>query len=202
MINFKSLVNHLDPFTKSIIGLNLIVYIVSVFKNHTSALTGLSQNQMLQTFGMSGDNGIIPIITSMFSHASLMHFILNMLTLALLSPIVMQHFSLPSYIITYFASGISGNLMTKWIDPSMVTMGASGAIYGIMGMLVVAVISSNFVQHFHGLESMTSIILIIIGVNMFSTFANPHINLIAHLSGFSIGGIVTGIILMKLRKLN
>lgn len=202
MINFKSLVNQLDPFTKSVIGLNLIVYIVSVFKNHTSALTGLSQNQMLQTFGMSGDNGIIPIITSMFSHASLMHFILNMLTLALLSPIVMQHFSLPSYIITYFASGISGNLMTKWIDPSMVTMGASGAIYGIMGMLVVAVISSNFVQHFNGLESMTSIILIIIGVNMFSTFSNPHINLIAHLSGFSIGGIATGIILMRLRKLN
>lgn len=198
----KSFLNQLDGFTKIIVGINIIFYIISVIYNGASALTGLSRNQMLQTFGMTGDNGVIPVITSMFMHASLGHFIMNMGTLLLFSPIVTKYFPISYYATTYLLSGVIGNVVTRYLDPDMVTMGASGAIYGVMGMLFVAVISSNFVKYFEGLKEMTLMIFIIIGINVFMTFNYPNINILAHLSGLFIGVVIAIARLLRIRKSN
>lgn len=200
MSKVKSWIQQLDPFTQIVLLINTLVYVWSMVQNHMSALTGLSKNQMLHTFGMTGDNGLIPIITSMFSHYSLGHFVMNMLTLTLLSTIVTKYFSIPSYMMAYFASGITGNLMTKWFDPHVVTLGASGAIYGVMGMLFVAVIAGNFMTQLSDLQPLTTMVLITIGVNIFYTLYNEHLNAFAHISGLFVGMVCMGVILWRLKK--
>lgn len=188
-----------DKFTQTIVCINIIFYIVSLFKNHFSAITGLSKTDMLHTFASGGHNNFISIVTAMFSHASLTHLLMNMITLMLLSPIIVKYIPIKIYALTYMLSGIIGNSLTRLIHPNMVTMGASGAIYGMIGLLLVMIISSNFTSYFKGLESMTFMIFIVVGTNIFFTLYDTHMNVVAHLSGLAIGMIIAIIVLIQFK---
>ncbi len=193
MAKFKSFWSQLDIVTQAIVCINLLFYIVSIIKNHMSAITGLSRSNMLQTFAVTGDNNVLSILTAMFSHASFMHLLMNMMTLMLLSPILTKYVPTSVYATTYIISGLVGNILTRWSQPHMVTMGASGAIYGVIGFLLVIIIISNFTTYFQGLKRMTNMIFIVVGVNIFYTFCDTHINVVAHLSGLGIGILIAGI---------
>ena len=75
----------------------------------------------------------------MFLHGSWMHLIGNMLYLWIVGDNVEEVLGSVRYLIVYFACGLAGSLAQIAIDPDSVTptLGASGAIAGIMGAYVI-----------------------------------------------------------------
>ena len=74
----------------------------------------------------------------MFLHASLLHLAFNMLALYWLGTVVEQALGTWRFLLVYFVSGIAGSAgALLFSSPFAVTVGASGAIYGIIGALLV-----------------------------------------------------------------
>ncbi|MHA1299707.1 MAG: rhomboid family intramembrane serine protease [Candidatus Helarchaeota archaeon] len=82
------------------------------------------------------------ILTSMFLHGDILHILFNMFYFFLFSVDVEASLGRISYILLYFFSGICGNLLyglyaSVFGNPNIPTIGASGAIFGIMGAYLV-----------------------------------------------------------------
>jgi len=77
------------------------------------------------------------VVTAMFLHASLSHIIGNMLFLGVFGPAVEGRLRTPRYLALYFAAGIFGSIFEDLVSgigsPEMWSLGASGAIMGVVG---------------------------------------------------------------------
>ena len=120
-------------------------------------------------------------VTPIFLHAGLLHFFFNSFLLIQLGPIVEEIYGTQRYWVIYLTCGICGNLMSQLPRP-VTTVGASGAIMGLIGLLLV-----YGYRHQSALgESMKQLtfrlVLYTIVLNLF--FSIDHLN---HLGGFMAG---------------
>jgi len=129
-------------------------------------------------------------LTAIFLHASLGHLVLNMFALGIFGFILERMIGSRNFLITFFVTGIIANLISiNFYDSSL---GASGAIFGVIGALVL--IRPLMVVWAFGLPMPMFIaailwaVLDVIGVFVPSGTAN-----IAHLSGLAIGLIIGAI---------
>jgi membrane associated rhomboid family serine protease len=72
------------------------------------------------------------LITYMFLHANFAHIFFNMLALFFFGPRLEYELGEKNFVLLYFASGISGGLLSFFFMPYTPIIGASGAVYGIM----------------------------------------------------------------------
>ena len=78
------------------------------------------------------------LLTPIFFHADIIHLFSNMVGLLLFGAVVEENYSKVQYIIIYFLSGLIGNLFSLWLLPLYsISLGASGAIFGLMGATVI-----------------------------------------------------------------
>lgn len=80
-----------------------------------------------------------PTLVSMFLHGGWLHLILNMWYLWIFGDNVEDRIGRPRYVALYLASGVAGTLAHVWANPGspIPTVGASGAIAGILGAYLV-----------------------------------------------------------------
>ena len=181
----------LDVVTKVLVTINTLVYLYNIMENKMNAIKGLTIEQILNTGGMSGGTSLTTIITSMFAHYSLSHFLVNMITLLLLSHVLSDTFSPMMYLFTFFFSGMLGNILTYTIEPHVVSLGASGGIYGIIGLLLVASLQH---KRYPSLNSLfiwifsTAILFVVM------TFFSDISNNISHIIGFVTGALIALVI--------
>ena len=76
------------------------------------------------------------LVTAIFLHAGLLHIGFNLWCLLDLGPTVEQLFSTPKFIVTYLATGVAGFLLSLWWSPFGPSVGASGAVLGLIGALI------------------------------------------------------------------
>jgi len=76
------------------------------------------------------------IVTPIFLHGGLIHFFFNSYVLLQLGPIVEEIFGTARYWVIYLCCGIAGSALSQFVRP-VNTVGASGAIMGLMGLLLV-----------------------------------------------------------------
>jgi membrane associated rhomboid family serine protease len=74
-------------------------------------------------------------LTAIFLHGGFAHLLANLFALALFGTILEGSIGSRKFLIVFFVSGIFANLIAVWFYPS--SLGASGAIYGILGALVI-----------------------------------------------------------------
>jgi membrane associated rhomboid family serine protease len=72
------------------------------------------------------------LFTSMFLHANLLHLGGNVLFLLLFGTALEEQVSVKRWIITYFTSGLAGNVVFLFLQPDAAGVGASGAIWGLL----------------------------------------------------------------------
>lgn len=123
------------------------------------------------------------LFTSMFLHADVLHLISNIIGLLLFGTFIENFGSKKAYLIIYFISGIMGNIMSLFLlPPYVISLGASGAIYGLIGATVLLII----------LERNTAQLLLIFLylIYFIVTSFSPQINYASH-----IFGLITGFIL-------
>lgn len=125
-------------------------------------------------------------LTAIFLHANLLHIGMNSLALWQLGPVIEGTFGRRRLAVIWLASGLCGNWLYLWFGPlDTWSVGASGAIFGLFGALVVlglrlrsAVRSSFWWQ-----------IAVTLGINIYIGLTVPAINMWAHAGGF-VGGLV------------
>jgi len=132
------------------------------------------------------------LFTSMFLHGDAMHLFSNMIALLLFGTYVELNFSKFEFLLIYFLSGLIGNLFSLYLLPfNVISLGASGAIFGLIGATLSLVIVER---------DMPLIMLGLFYVFYFlvSSFS-PGINYFAHIFGL-LGGFLMGYVLKRKKK--
>ena len=91
----------------------------------------------------------------------------------------------------YFVSLLAGSFGALLLEPTSPTVGASGAIFGLMGAAVI-------VMRNQGMNLMESGLLFWIGLNLVITFTIPNISIGGHIGGL-LGGALAALVLFDLR---
>ncbi len=124
------------------------------------------------------------LITPMFLHADIMHLAFNMYALSILGINIEVAFGKLKYIIIFLVAGLFGTL-GSFIFNDAVSVGASGAIFGLFGAYLY--LYFKLPQIFHKKQLMN--LLTLIGINLFLGIIIPNIDNFAHVWGL-IGGFI------------
>lgn len=139
------------------------------------------------------------IITSMFLHFGIDHFLNNMVMLGALGWNLEQETGKLKFLIIYMSSGIVGNLLSlAWnerIGDSAVSAGASGAIFGIMGALLYVVIANRGRLGRLSGKGM----LIMVGLSLYFGLTSTGVDNWAHIGGL-LAGFLLAVILYQRKK--
>jgi membrane associated rhomboid family serine protease len=131
------------PITMALIGINVVIYLITVAQGHAGFnhpggffphglyLQWLLQGQLV------AHGGWYRLVTSMFLHGFLLHIVFNMVALWFIGRPVEQYLGRARYIGLYFVSGLAGAAGALLQAPLVPTVGASGAIFGILGAYAV-----------------------------------------------------------------
>jgi rhomboid protease GluP len=76
------------------------------------------------------------LVTAMFLHAGLFHIGMNMWCLMDLGPEVESLFCTTKFTVFYLVTGVAGFILSTWLSPLGMSVGASGAIMGLIGILI------------------------------------------------------------------
>ncbi|MDX6378535.1 MAG: hypothetical protein QOE98_2838, partial [Gaiellaceae bacterium] len=136
-------------------------------------------SQALIDFALAGppvaDGDWWRMITSMFLHGSIIHLGFNMYALWLFGPAIERRFGAARFLALYFTAGLWGSAGALILSPNGYTVGASGAIFGLMGAFV-AIAKVQGARDLGGVGAM-------IAINLVFTFAIPGISIGGHLGG-------------------
>lgn len=185
--------NRLDTITILLIFTNILVFLYEIVKLGTGLLTTRVTGPMdfASIGGINANTPIYSYVTSMFLHGSVTHLIMNMLALVSIGNLIYQQFGAMYYLIGYFVSGILANVLSVIIMPDVTSVGASGAIFGLFGMYVIASLFIGGFQQF-------SEAAISVGLSLASGIVMPQVNVWAHLGGLIVG-LILGLIFMLLK---
>lgn len=127
------------------------------------------------------------LMTSAFTHVQPLHIAFNMLALYVLGPQLEMVVGRARFLAVYLLSALAGSTLVYWATGEYTpTVGASGAIFGLMGALLVVALK---------MRANPQGILVWIGINFVMTFTASGISWQGHLGGF-LGGVVTAAILV------
>ena len=137
------------------------------------------------------------IVTSMFMHFGLSHLFNNMLLLVYAGCELEKRIGSIAYLILYLVSGIFGNAASLWyynhIGDAAVSAGASGAIFGVVGALIVILIANRTQT-----DNLTPGRLLLLAVfTIYNGITTMGVDNAAHIGGF-ISGIIGGFLLSKI----
>lgn len=131
------------------------------------------------------------LLTNAFTHEAPMHLAFNMLALVVLGPQLEAIVGRARYLATFFVSALAGSVAVYWLaGTDVVTLGASGAVFGLMGALALLV---------WRLGGNVQSVLVWIGLNVAITLLVPGISWQGHLGGLA-GGAILGAIMLGARR--
>lgn len=131
------------------------------------------------------------LVTSGFIHAGVIHLAFNMWMLYLLGRIMEQQLGRARLGLIYFASLFAGSLGALIASPDHVTVGASGAIFGLMGAMLA-------IARARGVALRETGLLGVVVINLVITFTmSQYISVGGHIGGL-IGGAIAGFVIVDL----
>jgi rhomboid protease GluP len=131
------------------------------------------------------------LLTALFLHGGLLHVGLNMFALHQAGQIIERLFGRAGFALIYVGAGLVGNLASLWWRQGPVSVGASGAIFGVYGALLAYLLLQRGSVPGEVFREMRSATLGFIGYSLFAGFSLPGIDNAAHLGGLA-GGLVLG----------
>jgi membrane associated rhomboid family serine protease len=170
--------------TRALIALNVLVFLVNLAQG--SSLNQVSGSLFVR-WALYIPGGLdqgewYRLITAAFLHASLIHLAMNMLILWIVGAPVEQAIGRGRFLALYVVSGLAGSAGALLLSPDAITVGASGAIFGILGAALVLEAQRNYVLGGQAFG--------LIAFNLIITFAfSSYISVGGHLGGLVGGGL-------------
>jgi membrane associated rhomboid family serine protease len=174
--------------TQILVGINLAIFVAGIGAGlqtrdrviYEGGLVGLGFNPFTQELIGVATGEWYRIITAGFLHANLMHIGFNMFILYRLGQALEPALGRGRFLLVYFVALLGGAFGVLLIDPNSFTVGASGAVFGIMGAAVA-------VFRARGVNVMDSGLGATIILNLALTFTIPGISIGGH-----VGGLIAG----------
>jgi len=132
------------------------------------------------------------ILTSGFLHEGVTHIFINMLSLYFVGSVLEPAIGRVNFVAVYFASLLAGSFGALLFQPQAVTVGASGAIFGIFGALIV-------VARARGISIWQSGLGVVLVLNLLLTIGIKGISIGGHLGGL-IAGLIGGLLIVELSE--
>jgi membrane associated rhomboid family serine protease len=189
--------------TKSLIAINVLVFLINLAQG-----ASLSQNAgslyekgvlVMREVDSSGqvvglaEGEYWRLLSAAFLHGSIVHLGLNMLMLWWIGAPMEAVVGRGRFLAIYLVSGLAGSAGALVASPNGITVGASGAIFGILGAALVFERQRTYVLG----GSALSIILL----NLVFTFAVPNISIGGHVGGLA-GGVLSGLAITRLGRVH
>ena len=181
--------------TKALIAINVLVFLINLAQGSSLGQTSGSLFEKGALFvstpfypGGLADDQWYRLITAAFLHGNLIHLGMNMFVLWIVGAPVEQAIGRGRYLALYIVSGLAGSAGAIIFSPYAVTVGASGAIFGILGAALVLEAQRNYVL---GGQAAGLIV-----VNLVLTFAIPNISIGGHVGGL-VGGALSMLALSR-----
>lgn len=167
--------------TQVLIGINLVVFVLEL-------VAGL--DVVISQWGMAP--GAVSVggewwrlLTAAFLHGGFLHIAFNMYVLWIIGPQLESLFGHARYLVLYLLAALGGSVASYTFGPvNSVSVGASGAIFGLMAALIVAGRS---------MRADVTQIVILLAINVVIGFLAPGIDWRAHLGGAVVGAVVAAI---------
>lgn len=173
------------PVTFGLMGLTGVVFVLqlageAVFGFDPVLALGVKVNELI----LAGQ--LWRLVTPVFIHAGLLHIFVNMYSLFALGPAVERFFGTPRMLALYLIAGVSGVIFSLAFNP-FPSVGASGAIFGLLGSLATFLYLHRSV--FGPAGGMQLRQLAFVGAINLLASLNPGIDLWGH-----VGGLVAGVL--------
>ena len=143
-----------------------------------------------------GDGEVWRLVSSLFLHAGPNHLLGNMVVLFIVGIACEHAFGSVAMLGIYLAAGVAGGLATAAIDP-LPTVGASGAIFGLMGCLIAMLARRRRIVHVRD-GRIAIVVAAWAAWQLVAGFASPIVANFAHLGGFVAGGLLGWVIMPRL----
>jgi rhomboid protease GluP len=180
------------PVTSGIVALNVLVFVAMAAKGVSPA--NPTSSELLRwgaNFGpLTYAGQSWRLLTSCFVHAGLLHIGFNMWAFWGLGLFVEKLLGHWRFLVAYLLAGLGGAIASVWWHPVSVSVGASGAIFGVAGILVALLRFGKVTGELEYLKAHSKSILTFIGYNLIFGFISPHVDNAAHL-----GGLATGVVI-------
>ncbi len=177
------------PATFILIGINAIAFLAELGSGGGGTVSGA--NDLVRDGGVIGpaiDGGDWwRIVTGGFLHAGLLHLLFNMYVLYIAGTLLEPGIGTPRFLGIYFISLLAGSAGALLLDPNELTVGASGAIFGLMAAVLV-------VARGRGMDEIVQQFGLFIVLNLAITFAIPNISIGGHLGGLIGGGLAAALL--------
>jgi membrane associated rhomboid family serine protease len=187
--------------TQALIGINVGIYLLQlVMGAGLNANTGwIYEHGVLVSTAIDSSGQVVGVaegewwrlLTAAFLHYGPLHLGLNMLVLWIIGPALEEYLGHGRYALLYVVAGLAGSAGALVWSPNALTVGASGAIWGIMGAALV--LEARKIYVFGG-QAMGLVVF-----NLAITFLIPGISIGGHVGGL-IGGGLAALAFSSLRR--
>jgi rhomboid protease GluP len=195
----------LAPATYVLTGINIAVFVLMVLRGVSP--TAPATDQLVYHWGANvgalvlADHQWWRLVTSIFVHSGIIHIATNMwclYNLGLLGEPLMGAFGV---VAAYLLTGVAGNLLSVAFNPAVISVGASGAVFGLAGVLIPLLGSKLLpvdraeVKRLRRSVIYFAVLNFVIGFGA-DAFNTPiRIDNMAHLGGF-LSGLLLGVLLV------
>jgi membrane associated rhomboid family serine protease len=183
--------------TQILIAINVILFLAETATGTPLGGVGSSGVGTLYQHGfiagpyiVNGHHEYYRLLTSGFLHDGLLHILFNMVFLYFVGPALEQAIGRVNFVAVYFASLLAGSFGALLFTPLAPTVGASGALFGLLGALVV-------VAHYRRISIWQSGLGPTLLINIVFSLTVSDISIGGHVGGF-IGGLICGVLYMEL----
>jgi len=180
--------------TPIVMDLNILIFIIMVFSGigiiSFTPVDLLAWGANFKPVTTSGQWW--RLLTSTFLHGGLMHLLANMYGLLFVGIFLEPKLGKTKYAIIYLATGIIASFASLYLHDATVSIGASGAIFGLYGVFLALLLTRVFPKDFS--KAFLTSTLIFIGYNLLMGFAGAGIDNAAHIGGL-VSGFIIGLIL-------
>jgi rhomboid protease GluP len=176
--------------TYIIMAINVLVFVLQMYGIVTASKFGMNANMV-----RAGE--YYRLFTAAFLHGGLIHLLCNMYSLYLIGTELETVLGKVKFLVIYFISIITASLLSGVMGGNATSVGASGAIFGLLGALL------YFGYHYRLYLGNAIIyqILPVIAINLFIGFTVPGIDNFAHIGGL-FGGYLAAMIVGVNGKVN
>lgn len=182
------------PVTMILILINVIIFIItailskSIIDINTIVLVecGAKVNYLINK------GQIFRLLTAAFLHGGIMHILFNMYSLYIVGTVVEKIYGWKKYISIYILSALTSSILSYMLAPMTISVGASGAIFGILGAFLYFAIK----ERKHLQRGTLGNIIAVIVLNLYIGFTSTSIDNLGHIGGF-LGGFILSIFLYK-----
>lgn len=188
--------------TVGLIVINIAVFLVLSFMGDTENTMFMIQHGAMYEPYVTEGGEYYRLFTCMFLHFGISHLLNNMVMLGALGWNLELETGRVKFLLIYFISGLGGNLLSLGMNISrgeeIVSAGASGAIFGLMGALVYVVIRNKGL----GGRITNRGILFMVALSLYFGLTSSGVDNAAHIGGLICGFIAAVLLYHKRRAIS